>query len=406
MNLGLLFPAALAALATLLVPLLIHLARREQQRPVVFAALRWLVAQPRARRRVRFDEWLLLLLRLLLLALLALWLAQPVRWGPFGAQRWHVLMPGVDEQALPSSVDATESWHWLVEGFPLRQPGTAPPVTAASAPVSLSSLLRQLDAELPAHVALTVHVPAILDGVDAQRPRLSRDVDWQVQPPRAELAQGEVVHATMPTLWLHQAGEADGLRFLRAAAEAWHAAAAEAESDGDRAGGTQAQAPAWAELAASTRPPDDARWLAWIGDQPLNDAVLAWVREGGTLLLSVESPFAMSDAASVLWRDADGAPVLRQQRDGAGTVLQWQRPLRPAAMPQLLEATFPLQLRHALQPVPAPRRVMAHDHAPLAGLPAWPLRGQDLRPWLLGALWVLLLLERWLATSRRRSVAP
>ena len=77
MNLVLLFPAALAALAALALPLLVHLARRQQERPTVFAALRWLRAQPRPRRRLRFDEWPLLLVRLLLVALVALLLAQP-----------------------------------------------------------------------------------------------------------------------------------------------------------------------------------------------------------------------------------------------------------------------------------------------------------------------------------------
>ena len=42
MSLALLLPAGLAALAALLLPLLVHLARRSEQRPTVFAALQWL----------------------------------------------------------------------------------------------------------------------------------------------------------------------------------------------------------------------------------------------------------------------------------------------------------------------------------------------------------------------------
>ena len=42
MNLVFLLPAAFAALAALFIPLLIHLARRSEQRPTDFAALRWL----------------------------------------------------------------------------------------------------------------------------------------------------------------------------------------------------------------------------------------------------------------------------------------------------------------------------------------------------------------------------
>ena len=71
----LLAPLGLAALAALVVPLLVHLRRRTEEVPLDFAALRWLDPRPRPRRRLRFDEWLLLALRLLLVALLALLLA-------------------------------------------------------------------------------------------------------------------------------------------------------------------------------------------------------------------------------------------------------------------------------------------------------------------------------------------
>ena len=64
MNLALLLPAGLAALAAVLLPLLIHLARRSEQRPTVFAALQWLRRKPKPRHRIRFDEWPLLLVRL------------------------------------------------------------------------------------------------------------------------------------------------------------------------------------------------------------------------------------------------------------------------------------------------------------------------------------------------------
>ncbi len=86
MGLSLLFPLGLAALAAWLLPLLIHLARRQESRLTEFAALRWLRAQPRPRQRIRVDEWPLLLLRLLLLALLALLLAG-LAWRDEDAQR-------------------------------------------------------------------------------------------------------------------------------------------------------------------------------------------------------------------------------------------------------------------------------------------------------------------------------
>jgi hypothetical protein len=80
-NLSFLLPAGLAALGALLLPLLFHLVRRSEQRPTMFAALQWLQQKSRPRRRVRFDEWPLLMVRLLLLTLLALLLARPVVSG-------------------------------------------------------------------------------------------------------------------------------------------------------------------------------------------------------------------------------------------------------------------------------------------------------------------------------------
>ena len=63
-----LLPGALAALAALILPIIIHIARRSEQHPTDFAALRWLSERPRPRSRLRLDEWPLLVLRLLLLA--------------------------------------------------------------------------------------------------------------------------------------------------------------------------------------------------------------------------------------------------------------------------------------------------------------------------------------------------
>ena len=80
MNLLLLFPLGLAALAAWALPLLLHLVRREQQTPTDFAALRWLAIRAKPRTRLRFDERLLLIVRLVLIAALALLLARPVSY--------------------------------------------------------------------------------------------------------------------------------------------------------------------------------------------------------------------------------------------------------------------------------------------------------------------------------------
>ena len=107
MGFGLLAPAALAALVALLLPLLLHLARRDATRPTPFAALRWLRERPRPRRRLRFDDWSLLLVRLLLLGLLALWLAWPVQHDASPPSHWTVVSPGVRRASQASCVSAS-----------------------------------------------------------------------------------------------------------------------------------------------------------------------------------------------------------------------------------------------------------------------------------------------------------
>ncbi|MGJ4729318.1 BatA domain-containing protein, partial [Luteimonas sp. SDU101] len=151
MNAVLLMPAALAALAALVLPLLIHLARRQQQRPTVFAALRWLRARPKPRRRLRFDEPWLLAVRLLLLALLALWLARPALLGVQDLRPRLLVVPGVDASVVGQArADTQADARWLAPGFPtLEQP-------APAGDAAVASLLREFDATLPAGAPLAV----------------------------------------------------------------------------------------------------------------------------------------------------------------------------------------------------------------------------------------------------------
>ena len=178
MNLALLLPAGLAALAALLVPLLIHLARRSEQRPTVFAALRWLRRSRKPRHRIRFDEWPLLLVRLLLLALLALLLARPVLFGAasrraLGGGRARARSPRARACGAMAMRRAGRAGCALaLAGAGLsgaRRARRHAPARSRSA-----SLLRELDASLPPGVALTVLVPAHSTASMRERPMLSR----------------------------------------------------------------------------------------------------------------------------------------------------------------------------------------------------------------------------------------
>lgn len=373
MSLAWLFPAGFAALAALLLPLLIHLARRDQQGPLDFAALRWLRAEPRPRSRLRFDERLLLALRLLLLAMLALWLARPALHGAEDRRPFVAVMPGVAAAAIANqTLPADARRHWLASGFP---PFDAP---TPLAPQPTSSLLRQLDAQLPTGAALIVLATPQFDGADAQRPRLSRKVDWHVveghvldgAPPRSHPSPIPAA----PRLRLQaDAAHAAALRYLRAAERAWQ--------PGDSAPEVQ----------------------VWLQGGALPAALRQQVDAGSTALLAADAQPPVDTTMHPLWRDETGETLVEGGALGRGRLLRFTRALQPQAMPQLLDAQFPQQLRELLQPTPPePARADARSHAPQTGARAHAPLPRDLQPWLALLIALLFVLERWIATSARR----
>ena len=381
MSLALLLPAALAALASLLLPLLLHLARRDSVRPLDFAALRWLRARPRPRRRLRFDEWPLLLLRLLLLALLALWLARPVLHGAPDLRPVVAVMPGVPAAALAAqSLPDNARRHWLAQGLPpldARVPTTQQPI---------ASLLRELDADLPAGVPLVVLATARFDGADGRIPQLSRKLDWRVVDVGPAPSK-PVAGLPPPALYLHaDAGHVADLRPLRAAARAWR------------------QGEVF-DLDAGM-PPTATAVAVWLSSASMPAALRDWVTRGGDVLLAHDAPLPPDIALAPAMRDASGAPMLESGRLGRGRLLRFRQPLRPADMPLLLEADFPQRLRDALTPpMPPPSRADARAHAPTTGARAQPPAPRDLQPWLAALIALLFAVERWLATARRRGAS-
>lgn len=397
MSFALLLPAGLAALAALLLPLLIHLARRSEQRITDFAALRWLAARPQPRRKRRFEEWWLLLLRLLLLAALALLLAQPVLYGRPDRTPWIVAAPGIAAAQLRAAAgDGNARLHWLAHHFPGID---HPPPTG---PQPLASLLRELDARLPAGAPLTVLVPPVIDGADAERPKLVRRVDWRIVPGATPPATLPPAPAVMPQLAVRYAKEREpSLRYLRAAGAAWRAGMASKRAE-------PAAAPASPITIAGTDQalPPKTRNLVWLAPGPLPAKIRDWIAGGGVALLDAEAKAPQLDGATVLWRDTDGEPLVRGQALGRGRILQLARPLTPAAMPQLLDADFPQRLRALFVAAPrAPTRVDAAAYRPVAGASPHPEAPRPLAPWLAALVALLFLLERWLASGPRRGGA-
>jgi hypothetical protein len=385
---GLLWPLGLAALAALILPLAIHIARRTEDRPTDFAALRWLRPKPRPKSRLRFDERLLLAIRLLLLALVALWLAHPVLFGAADKGAYVAVAPGADlaraGQVEGRAVADHPRAHWLAPDFPaLDQP-------APTAPVPLASLIRQLDADLPAKTPLILIVPEVLAGADAERPKLSRKVEWRVAPgavPTPPLAAD-----TVPPLSIrHDAAHAGALRYLRAAALSWQPEGRAADLD---VAGLHADLPA------------KDRALIWLGAGTVPSPVVDWVKVGGVALVASDAVTPAGEQIT-LWRDDLGQPLIEALPLGSGRLLRFTRRLSPTETPQLLEADFPAQLKATLTlPPTAPSRVAAADYAPATGARHVEPAPMELRPWLAVLIGLILLLERWLATRRARGISP
>lgn len=395
MNLVLLLPLGLAALAAWLLPLLIHLRRRSEQHRTDFAALRWLPARARPRSRLRFEEWPLLLVRLALLAALALLLAEPVLFGGPQAKRWLVVSPDVERTAIPGEADGVER-RWLATGFPLIDEA------APSHPAQpVSSLLRELDATLPADTQVSVLVPARLDGADAERPTLHRRIDWQViEGTSADEPIATARPVPRPMLAVrHDAGHANAVRYLRAAAVAWQAASA---TDAANKSGTSDIAAIGQPLPAIDKP------LVWLASGPIPDALRTWIEDGGTALVDAETAVPqMARQGIPLWRDEQGDVLATGMPLGRGRLLQLAHPLSPDAMPMLLDASFPDRLWALFASVPpAPARIAARDYAPATGARAWPEQPEDLQPWLLLLIAALFVVERWMASGRREVVVP
>lgn len=384
MSPALLFPASLAALLALAVPVLIHIARRTENRTVDFAALRWLDAAPRPRRSLTLDERVLLVLRAILLAGLAVILAQPVLWGAADSRRIVAVAPGVSAEFAAQVIGDGDHAVRLAPGFP-EFAGSS-----AGAYSDTISLIRQLDAELPPRAPLTVVVPAVLDGVDAERPRLSRRVEWRVAPPAPARTAPRPVPP--PSLSVRHAPEAeDDVRYFRAAATSWVSAEAHPAFDA---------APAGQSLNAG------ADVLVWLVPGALPPAVAAWIRNGGTALVSLDTRAPVEGETSVAWRDPVGAPLAVAGRLGQGRVIRLTRALEPSAIPQLVEPAFPDALLAILTNPPGPARVAATDHAPLTGAAPYDQPPFDIRPWLALILVLVFLGERWMATRTARAVAP
>lgn len=389
MSVGLLLPLGLSALLALVIPVLLHLHRRQQRKTTPFAALRWIRGPARPRRRLRLEQWPLLLLRLVLLVALALLLAEPVWRGERPASGdWVVVVPGVDAaQARAQLALPAAHWHWLLPDFPALSARTPAGDDAAA----VASLLRELDSELPAGVALHVLAPPLLRGLDGGSMRLSRAVDWQIV--NSAPAAPVLPPAPAPLrISLRQHDNAVAVRYLQAAVAA-----------GNR-GGTERYRLAVEAPDAALDPTTAV--VFWLAGEP-SPALLRWVEDGGIALLDTATPDqSLQGPAEVLARDARNAPLLHARSHGRGRLLSFAAPLQPQALPLLLDSTFATLLLSHLQASPSPPdRAAAASVAPLTGAVRADAAPRPFASWLLLVVALLALAERALSlhSARRRT---
>ncbi len=381
-------PLALAALAALLIPLLLHLDRRRSLQTIQFAALRWLGSGHPPQRTLRVIEWLLLILRLLLIALIALWLAKPLLLGEWrAAQRWVAVVPGVSAAAIDANTTSGDRLVWLTPGFPaidlqeINQP-------ASQNRHDTASLLRQLDSELQSADRLRVLVPSIVRGLDAQAIILSREVEWQIDA-RAVAAGAPETDApqTPHSLAIRfDAASAAALPWLRAAVSAW------------------ATSPALA-VNVSIEPDDvpiteDIDAIIWLGSAP-PEAAMRWVEAGASLLHAPSTAAAEDPPAEAMSIDSSHWPG-SLRRVGRGQLIALAAPLNPLHVPQLHDASFALELHQRLfGKAPSPDRAFAAQVEPSVVARDMPAARTDLRQWLAWLIAGLFALERLLASGHR-----
>lgn len=384
MNFALLAPLGLFALAAWALPILIHLVRRIELHATEFAALRWISARVPPRRRIRFERPWLLLLRIVLLALLALLLARPViETAAPGTQPRAFVVPGADRVAALAAIDAGAAQaRWLAPGFPTLDQA-APPGA-----LPLSSLLREADAKLPTGARLRVVVPRELGGLDGERVRLAHALDWDIVDGHARSTEA-AASARVRFAVRHADGDEAALRWLRAAVQAWN------QHEPGRY--VLDEATLDAPIAA------DTRWLAWLAPQ-VPSTVTDWIEAGGTALLVQQS----EPHGDVLWRDADARVLARVAGMGAGRAISLPSALAPEALPVLFDAEFPQRLRMAMQgpAIPPDRATAAAAQPAIAGDGATSTgvdpfaAARPLDAWLALLVAALFLAERVVATAR------
>jgi len=320
--LGFLAPFWLAALASLAVPLALHLWSRRTGRAVRVGSIRLLSGSPppMVRRPHLYDPWLLAL-RCALLAALVLALARPY-WAPHGQTApppWALVATDVvDRAGLVDSLD--------------RAGRTVRPLD----PRDLWLSLAIADQAAPPGTQFEVFAAPLLSGTRGTRPQLRSPVVWHPRAaaqepasPAAPRSRGRIV------VVFADADRSDDARYVAAAVQA---------------AGMVSGIPAIVTIraaAASVAVVGSTDWIVWLSEQPLPEVVERRLQAGATVITDLgraQRPLtraAFGPDHAPVWTDATGEPLLTVTREGSGLRYRFHRRFAPSSSSLVLDPRFP-----------------------------------------------------------------
>ncbi|MEO6075938.1 MAG: hypothetical protein ABIP56_03955, partial [Dokdonella sp.] len=319
--------------------------------------------------------------------------AQPVlRGDAAAAKHWVLVAPGVDVRVARDrmqSIDgdwANADWRWLAPGFPTVS-SSAAPATSDSA-----SLLREIDAELPASSGISVIVPRIVDGLDGERPILSREAEWIVVDGAMPAVPALIDTTAERLLVRNDKAKPGNAGYIDALEQAWRIDWPNLSIDRG-------------EIDAAL--PDNARWLLWLSSQR-PESLQRWIENGGIAVSTPDTDNAQPTETEPVWRDRNQNVIASSQRIGKGRLIRLSGAFVPSELPVLLDADFPQRLHNLFAgPPPAPTRAFAaalkplHTTSALSTAKVSLATRTPLDPWFALAIAILFAIERIWASARR-----